>query len=361
MRINGVWVGWGLGDWSHNPDGSDGDPTVRNAKAFMRRMYRSYAGNLADTNKFDQQMYDVVCIMQDKLVQSVGLNRLYVGQFIRGVLDLPTEIAMGFKKANPVLPIEFTVEGHGSNLFFGPAASNAQILEAQQVCHAKPVFYDCTSLPFNNRSGVEALVSMFLSNQIEGPLDQAGRPIMWPFPVGAPWSIIGFSQGAMVISEFMEREVLAVNGRCHHRLASFKRGLGVGNPRRERGKMAPWNDNPPPPDTGGIMDHLFVTTGTVIEDRWQENANNGDMFAVNGTDRASKDKTAIAKIVTENAWGSPAGIFARALAIFGNVPAESLGLIKAMIQTIMFFASNPNPHYTTVAESGDIEWMRRVA
>lgn len=331
----------------------------------MRSMFHSYAGGLADTNVFDQQMDSVVRIMQDRLVAS-PMNSVVLrpGNFLPGVLDLITQQAMGFKKVQKVLPIIFTVEGHMSNMFVGPAASNAQILEAQEVCHAKPVFYDCLSLPFNDNSGIDALVTMFSSTAIEGPPVDLNNPdgpkIMWSFPVGTSWGIEGFSQGAGVVSKFMRQEVLSTTGRCHNRLDSFKRGLGIGNPYREFGKMCPWNDNPPPPDTGGIMDKLFVTTGTVVQDRWQENANAGDMFAVNGTDQASKDKTAIAKIIVENGWGGPAGIFARVLKFFGNPIGGTFAAIKASFQAIYFLASNPNPHYTTVAEPGDIEWMRGV-
>lgn len=370
MEVNGVWVGWGLGDWSHNPDGSDRDTTVRRAKAYMRAMFRSYAGTLEDTNKFDQHMYDVTCIMQDKLVAKPMTSvALVPGRFIRGVLDLPTQQAMGFKKLTPQVvrrPIIATVEGHMSDMFSGPCASNAETLQNQGVCWWKPVWYDCTSMPFNNKSGVEALVALIGGLAIEGPPVDPNNPdgpkIMWPFPIGTPWGIIGFSQGGMVVSLFMQNEVLNPNGRCHFRLADFRRGLGIGNPNREYGKMCPWNDNPPPADTGGIMDQEFVTTGTAIADKWEENANSGDMFACNTKDAAGQDKTAIAKIVTQGSFfGGQASIFARVLALPGNITSESFGVIKALIEAIMFAAANPNPHYGTVAEPGDIEWMRGVA
>lgn len=349
MRINGVWVGWGLGD------NSTSDMTVRRAKSFMRAMYKSYAGNLADTNHFDQEMYDVVCIMQDRLVQSVGRNRLYVGQFIRGVLDLPTQIAMGFKKVNPILPIIFTVEGHMSNMFFGPAAANAETLQNQGVCHWKPIGYVNNDIPFHNGPGIAELVNQVRRSEIEGP-----PGVMWPFPNGTPWGIIGFSRGSMITSDFMAQHVMT--GDLNWRLPSFKRGLALGNPRREFGKCAPWADNPPPVNTGGIMDRLFTTTGTVIADRWAENANAGDMFAQNTRDSTGLMKTTIARIITEGSFfGGQASVFARVLAFFGNPSGELFSDIKAAFDAIMFLARNPNPHYSTIAEPGDIEWMRGVA
>ena len=364
-RINGVWVGWMLGDWSHNPDGTDRDPTVRRIKAYMRAMFASYAGNLADTNVFDQQLYDAVTTMQDRLVaRPMTATRLVPGNFIRGVLDLNTQLAMGFKKLDPVLPIVFTVEGHMSNLFMGPVAGNAQTLEAQGICHAKPVNYDCQSLPFNDRSGVDALAVMLSATRVEGPPIDINNPdgpkVMWPFPIGTPWGIEGFSQGAAVISEFMENEVLNPAGRCHNRLDGFKRGLALGNPRREYGRVCSWAINPPPDDTGGIMDHQFVTTNTAIANRWAENCHNGDIFAVNTRDSVGADKTAIAKIVVENGWGTSAGIFARVLMLFGNPVGETFAAVKAAFDAIMFAVSNPNPHYTTVTEPGDLAWMAEV-
>jgi hypothetical protein len=53
-----------------NPDGQwvlglgDSSPEIRKIKAHMRAMYRGYAGHLADTELFDQQMVDAVREMQ---------------------------------------------------------------------------------------------------------------------------------------------------------------------------------------------------------------------------------------------------------------------------------------------------------
>lgn len=350
MRINGVWVGWGLGD------NSSGDFTVRNFKAFARRMYRSYMGDLADTNAFDQQMYDKLCMCQDKLVAG---GQLVPGQFIRGVLDLATQYATTFKKREVVKPIIFSVEGHLSNMFIGPAADTATQLEIQGVAHHKPIGYNNGALPFDNPSGVNELALQVGSQSIEGP-----PGVRWPFPPGTPWGLTSFSQGAMIASDFMVRQVLPLNAPLHWRLKDFKRGLAFGNPRRDKNAVCSWAQSPPLPDTEGIMGKggLFVTKGTAIEGKWAEHPNRGDMFAENNENADGKDKTAIARIITENSWiGGEAAIFARVLAMFGNLPAEGFAAIKASVSAIMFLAKNPNPHYTTISEPGDIEWMRGVA
>jgi hypothetical protein len=335
MRVNGVWVGWGLGDFSST------DMTVKNFKAFARRMYKSYMGHLDDTNIFDQQTYEALVIMQDRLQRDGHLTG-----FIRGVLDLPTQYASGFKKRAPAAkPVIFTVEGHLSDMWQGPCAETARVLESQGVCRWQPVGYDCAKLPFNNKSGVDELRRLLNDRAL--------------LPEGTAWGIVGFSQGAMITSDFMANHVL--KGELNWRLKDFKRGLAFGNPRRERNKCCDWASDPPDPDTQGIMDVLFNASTTAIADKWVEHAADGDMFAENTTDSAGRDKTAIAKIITENSWfGGPAAIFARVLALFSNLPAEGFAAIKALISAIMFLASNPNPHYSTFATPGDIEWMRGV-
>jgi hypothetical protein len=250
-------------------------------------------------------------------------------------------------------PIIFTVEGHASNMWFGPTASVASTLQSQGVAYWQPVGYDVNALPFNNKSGVGELARLLGSTAMDNGT---------PFPPGTPWGIVGFSQGAMIVAEFMMQYILA--GSLSWRLKDFKRGLCFGNPRRETNKECSWARNPVKPGTEGIMGQggLFVTTGTPIEGRWAEHANKGDMFAENAEDREGLDKTAIAKIVCENSWaGGQAGILARVLKLLGNPTGESIPALMAAVSAIMFLAANPNPHYSTVADPGDIEWMRAVA
>src|SRR4029077_20870740 len=132
------------------------------------------------------------------------------------------------------------------------------------------------------------------------------------------------------------------------RLKDFKRGLCFGNPRRETNKECPWAANPVKPGTEGIMgkDRLFITTSTPIESKWAEHANHGDMFSENAEDAEGLNKTAIARIVTENSWtGGRSALLTRVLHLLGNPVGESLPAILAAVSAIMFLASNPNPHY----------------
>lgn len=237
-----------------------------------------------------------------------------------------------------------------SNMWIGPTASVASTLEQQGLVKWQPTGYDCLKLPFNNKDGVEQL-----------RINVADTNIL---PAGIPWGVIGFSQGSMVVCEFMTKHVLPANGSLHWRLKDFRRGLCFGNPRRETNAECSWAASPVKPGTEGIMGAggLFVTTGTVLEGKWAEHANSGDMFAENAEDKEGLDKTAIAKIICENSWaGGPSALLARVIKLFGNPTGEALQAILAAFSAIMFLAKNPNPHYSTIAEGGDIEWMRGVA
>jgi hypothetical protein len=161
---------------------------------------------------------------------------------------------------------------------------------------------------------------------------------MWPFPPGTPWGGVAFSQGAMIFCEFMWKYVLPPNAPLHYRLKDFKRGLMFGNPRRAKDAVCWWAQSPPDAGTHGIMDRLFDANAEGIGDRWAEHPNDDDMFAEVGDDQAGRDQTAIAKIITENNWGGPAGIFRQVLKIFGNPIGGAYNAIKAAFDAIMFLA-----------------------
>jgi hypothetical protein len=256
-------------------------------------------------------------------------------------------------KLRLALPVIFTTEGHLSDMWAGPCADTARELQRQGVCYWQPVWYDCQSIPFNNRNGVDSLTELVGTTVL---------PSGQPFPPGTPWGIIGFSQGGMVVSDFMRERVLN-NGELAWRLKDFKRGLAFGNPDRAADAICSWAINPPAKGTGGIMiDDRFVTKGTPVEGLWAENARRGDMFAEGGTDPEGLDKSAIARIVTQNSWaGGDSAILSRVLKLITNPGGQSIPAILALISAIKFAVANPNPHYTTAFSPGDVEWMRGVA
>lgn len=356
MRIGGDYVGLGEGDRS---------PEIVKIKALLKRKFTPARNTLDDGDLFTPELTAEV-----RRIQGIYTAEGKPGapHYIPGVVNLAFKQDVGLlKRPDPILPIIFTVEGHMSNMFFGPCAQTAGELEQQGACHWKPVGdWDNQALPFNNRSGVEALYRQLSRQWIEGPPVDPNNPdgpkVMWWFGPDVPWGGVAFSQGAMVFCEFMWRYVLPPNAPLHYRLKTFRRGLMFGNPRRAKDAVCAWAQSPPDPGTHGIMDRLFDADAEGIGDRWAENANDDDMFAEVGDDSAGKDQTAIAKIITENSWvGGPLSLFSRVLALFGNPVGEGFAAVKAAFDAIMFLAANPNPHYSTFATPGDVEWMRGVA
>lgn len=351
MKLNGVYLGLGEGDTS---------PEVGKIKALLKRKFTPARNTLDDSDLFTPALTAEIVRVQDVYRHE---GKPGAPKYVHGIVNLEFKYDVGLlKRPDPVKPIIFTVEGHLSNMFFGPCADTASQLEQQGVCHWKPVGdWDTQALPFKNATGVEALYRQLSRTAIEGPMVD-GRVIMWPFGPEVPWGGIAFSQGAMVFCEFMWKYVLPPNAPLHWRLAGFKRGLMFGNPRRAKDAVCSWAQSPPSPGTHGIMDKLFDANKEGIGDRWAEHPNDDDMFAEVGDDNAGKNQTAVAKIVCENSWfGGPASILSRVMALFGNPVGEGFSVVMAIFDAIMFLAANPNPHYGTFATPGDVDWMRGVA
>lgn len=352
MKINGQYVGLGEGDRS---------PEIVKIKALLKRKFTPARNTLDDGDLFTPEMTTEV-----RRVQGIYADQGKPGapRYVLGVVNLEFKYDVGLlQRPAKTLGILFTVEGHMSNMFFGPCAQTAAALEQRGLVHWKPVGdWDTTSIPFKNATGVEALYRQLSSQWIEGPLvnpdDPNGPHIMWPFPPGTPWGGIAFSQGAMVFCEFMWKYVLPPSAPLHYRLKDFRRGLMFGNPRRWRDAVCAWAQSRPDEGTHGIMDRLFDAVGEGLGDRWAEHPNDEDMFAEVGDDDSGKNQTAIAKIVCEGKFtGGPLSIWSRVMGIFSNPMGQALGVIKAIFDAIMFLAANPNPHYSTFATREDIEWV----
>lgn len=352
MKINGQYVGLGEGDRS---------PEIVKVKTLLKRKFTPARNTLDDGDLYTPALTTEVIRVQGVYARE---GKEGAPRYVPGVINLEFKYDVGLlERPAKTLPIIFTVEGHASNMFFGPCAQTASAVEQQGKAHWKPVGdWDTQSIPFKNATGVEALYRQLSSNFIEGPpVDQNnpdGPKIMWPFPPGTPWDLIGFSQGAMIACEFMWKYVLPSNAPLHYRLKDFRRGLMFGNPRRARDAVCSWAQSRPGAGTHGIMDRLFDAVAEGIGDRWAEHPNDNDMFTEVGDDDMSADQTAIAKIICEGSFfGGPASILTRVLKLFGNPVGEGFSAIKAIFDAIMFAAANPNPHYSTYSTPGDVQWI----
>lgn len=221
MRLPSGEFVWGLGD------NSTKDMTVRTFKAFARRMYKSYMGDLADTNLFDLQLQNEIGIMQDKLVAG---GKLVPGKFTRGVLDLETEYASGFKLRPPPAPVcvAFSVNGAGSTWNMGYPFDVCETLDKSK-CYHQPIGYNTNPFPMN--TGVQDGISELI-RQMDMPRSNMGGQNCTTLP----WTGVFYSMGALVGMGVLDRVI-------HGDLGRFKRtymgSSTFGNPRRQENHTFP--------------------------------------------------------------------------------------------------------------------------
>lgn len=312
MRVAGVWVGLGIGDVSQE---------VRAIKAFMRKKF-SYAKDLKDTSLYDEQMVNAVTEMQARYAKAGQ-----IGLHTPGIVNVETKYAMGFLP-RPMLPkpVLFTVEGHMSNMWFGPCAETARILEQQGICKWQPVGYDSTSLPFNNRSGIDELRRLL-----------ADRTLL---PPGTPWGLAIFSQGGIIGSSVWLDYIAPATGSLHWRRSSWRGTLAFGNPYRELNTVAEWVQDPPRPNTHGISNVRMTNTPP----QWKEVARRGDLYTeVDANSEATEHKTAIYMAV-QNQWsGHPDSLLNQMLELTQRPAPEFLAMVQAIANGAMFLG-NMSPH-----------------
>lgn len=244
-------------------------------------------------------------------------------------------------------PIIFTVEGHMSNMFVGPAYYTAKALEDEGLVHVQPIGYDNTALPFHSQTGVDELVRL-LDAQV---LDDGT-----PFPVGTPFGICGFSEGSIVIGRTYMEHLRPTAGRVHYRLKDFKRAIAFGDPLRAKDHCAPWVPDPPKKGTQGIADVRLEDP----PDFWVSHSRTGDLYSENPDNEVGLNRTSIYRIVAESKWsGSEASMWERILDLAKD-PADGVVDIALAIAGGAKFVTNMSPH--GAYDLGPcVDWMRGVA
>jgi hypothetical protein len=300
--IGGAWVGLGLGDIS---------PEIRKIKTFMRKKFRSYAGHLADTDVYDQQMVEAVMEMQRRY----GLPPT-------GIIGASLKEKMGYWKPPPPpdnRPVLFTVCGTGVPWWVGPDADVARAVEHKW--RWQPVGYPATPFPMNGsvklgRGELKHLININLG----------------------PFALCGFSQGAIVCGQVYKHDLLDPAGDLHDRLPDLKRALMFGNPMRQKGVVAEWIGNKP---TGrGISNDRIENTPAW----WKEATNKGDIYGDTPDDDTGEFQEAIFHIVMNNWFSGGNSIFAQVFEITSRPLPEVISAVKAIVNGIMFIGKGTGPH-----------------
>lgn len=326
---NGKWLGWGPGDV---------DPKVAQIQTYLAHAYHKTAGSLVATGVYDAATTAVVTQLQKNLI--AGGN--FTGP-ADGIMNYATQLALGFIKPTPKPRIPFfTVEGHMSNMWIGPIAGTAEALEQEgRVAHF-PTGYNNGAIPFDNKSGEREL-----TNRVNTFA-----------PPGQKFVLGGFSQGSMVVTDYMINELIGS--------PREKDCLGVllyGNPSRSKGSVAPWSvEQAGDPQNAGMeprfrLDLLGLKPQFPVMDVYRK----GDMFSDNQPGEEGALKSACYEAIARGNVFSQFSVAAEIAQAFGKPVTFVIGVFQAIFSALGFLASgNNNPHYSPFDISGGINWVRGI-
>ncbi|PQM51839.1 hypothetical protein C5U48_13020 [Mycolicibacter virginiensis] len=331
----GEWIGWGLGDV---------DPKVAEIQSFLARKYSNRAGWLVATGTYDQATADVVAGLQDYYGVPTTAET-------RGVFNWDTQKATGFvKPTTKLLPLAFTVEGHLSDMWRGPAADTAAILEKEGRVIHRPTGYNNGAIPFDNLSG-----EIELARRVGQTVQDDGVK----FPAGTPFFVFAFSQGAMIATDFLIHHL--TDGDLAWRAKDCLGFLLYGNPSRDKGAVAPWSRaQAGPPENAGMepiarLDLLGIKPMFPVMNVYRR----GDIFADNEPGIAGQIKAALYLAIGRgDIFSNPFSVCAQIAAAF-TVPVDYvMGAFQAMVSGVGFLGARPNPHYDPFDITGGLDWAR---
>jgi len=316
--VTGVYVGIGEGDQS--------DEVAKITDFVIRKWDRFDAVLVPGNPRFTPALKAAIAELQSIYKAQGKLTE----QHIPGVVNLATKYAMGYLSREVILPLYFSVEGHMSDMNFGPMAYVGDVLRAEGRALHFPTWYVNNTIPFKTTTGV-----VELARRVGQTVQDNGVK----FPPGTPWAMGGFSEGAIVTSRFY-REYLMPEKPLNWRLKDLKGALAAGNAYREKGVCAEWIPDPPGPDRQGLSDVRLVNTPWW----WKEIARRGDLYTDNEStgDRALY-KTMCYKIIAEGSFsGGSAGFLARVIDLLQ--PTDDLIPVALAIFDGMRFLTNMGPH-----------------
>lgn len=320
--VSGAYIGIGLGDIS---------PEILKIKQFINKKFSRF--KLVETQIFDLQMQFCIAELQ-QIYRKQGWNE----PFIDGVINLATKYAIGYLKKDKILPLHFSTEGHMSDMWIGPAAYVGEVLRAEGRALHFPTSYNRTKLPFDNPSGVRELAKRVGSTEFV--LDNG---VIIKFPPGTPWTASSFSQGSMIWCDFY-RQYLMPGKPLNWRLKDLRAAIVCGNPDREKGVCVDWLLDKTADDRQGIMDDADRMKDTPWW--WLELARKGDMYTDNESEgERGRNKTAIAKIITQNKWsGGPAGLLSRVTDLLTSPMDDVIPITLSLYDAIRFVGSGLKAH-----------------
>ncbi|WP_205876927.1 peptidoglycan-binding protein [Mycobacterium camsae] len=360
---NGQWMGLGVGDVD-NPDTPRDAPNWNAIRLLTAKLHDKYQW-ARDLGVVAQPNYDeLVARAVEQFCQRTGLpisrdpnGRVVANLAVRqrlGSYPAPGADDRVRSGSARVLPIMFTVEGHKSDMFYGPVADTATQLEGEGLCRHQPIGYHNAAFPFDNASGENELARLVGATVMDNGV---------PFPAGTKWVLGIFSQGAIVGFDFW-MDHLAPGKPLEWREADLLGVLAYGNPCRQTDSIAPWATGwLKKTGTHGLDPYRrFGLPGFPVKpDNWMDVYREGDIFAENGDNDASKAKAAVYQAVARGDFFSdPMSLAFQISTLFSRPEREIYAIIEAIISGVVFLKDKPNPHYSPYDISGGVSWVRSL-
>lgn len=350
---NGNWIGLGVGDVD-SPATKGNAPNGDAITLLTGKLHDRYQW-ARDLGVVQQPNYDLVVAQAvEQFCQRTGLPIIRDPSGY-AVANLAIRQRLGsYPPPAPILPIMFTVGGHTSNMFFGPVADTATQLESEGHCRHQPIGYNNGPIPFDNSSGENELARLVGATVMDNGV---------PFPVGTKWVLGIFSQGAIVGFDFWVNH-LAPGKPLEWREADLLGVLAYGNPCRQTNSIAPWAVGwVTKKGTHGLDPYRrFGLPGFPVKPyNWMDVYREGDIFAENGDDDASKARAAVYEAVARgDLFSDPISLAFQISRLFHRPLEEIWAIIEAIISGVVFVGDKPNPHYSPYDISGGVSWVRSL-
>ena len=308
--------------WAPPSRPGDTDSYIPAAKRELNKF--SYGKNLGETDEYTVEFGVALRQWQVNIHYQVAFKgRPGPDVNLNGVFDWAVKKQMGLLEPPPAkaLPWIITVSGHMGAWDNGPAYWSALPLQLQGKVVVQGVGYDTTSIPFNNTSGF---------NEID-------RIVHEVKPRDVPWAVGSHSQGALILSDYLEQRVL--QNPNDPAFKNFRGGVQFGNPRRPMGVVAPWISDKPDFDSEGLDPHCLTAKIPGVE----EVARKGDLYADKKRSNAGEMKQAIYLAVARGKLFGKDSLAEQMGELFLNFGPEVWAVFSAIVDGISF-AVNMDPH-----------------
>ena len=300
----------------------DRHPRIPDAKRYLARF--SYGRGLGDTDEYTIEFGVALRQWQTNIHYQVafkGRPGPDVNQL--GVFDWAVQKQMGLLDPPPAeqLPWIITVGGHLGTWDTGPAFWSALPLQQQGKAVVQGVGYDCHSIPFNNRSG----------------MDELNRIVHHVKPPGVPWCVAAHSQGAIITSDYLQHQV--VDHQKVPAYSNFRGGVHFGNPRRPMGVVAPWITDPPGDDSEGLDPNCLPAALPGVA----EASRRRDLYADKRRDNAGEMKQAVYLAVARGRLFGKDSLAEQMGELVTDFGPEAWAVFRAIVDGISF-AINMDAH-----------------